>query len=702
MSIGLKGHILGVDFPPQIVFADGAWEAVWEEDTAPGAGGNPGLACHAAVAEGRSRSPSTASTSRAGSSPSLPYLVWAPDRQDARRARADPRAEERRQEGRRDRHRDRLRPRGRAHRQRRRGARSRRQQEGADQARPVLGDHQGRGRACVRRARRRRRVPGAGRRVAPGHRPGVGRRAHPLPDDGQVLRLRQREVGRPRADADARAHRRARARARGVRPRDLLDGEGRVPFERGEAKGTEFSAGHATDRFKSEAEATARHGGHRGKTSGTVTAAEKKQPQGRTADSVQHHRAAGRCGLRGHHARRARCASPSRSTWTASSATRVSTTRCTRSRSTSRHPRSAVRGAVLPRAHRARSSKRRPAAPDARRQGDHRPPADPPDRRRRPGQAQARGVEALQPRRAALPGDAVGRGGHRGHQGHHRRRPASRSSPRATSSSSPGFRAHLPLRPEEGRAAPGALRERRRRLPRRRVGAEADRAAGALLARASSSRRWRSAGWAPRRRATPSSSGCSRSSTRSTSRCEPTCLGRAVIEALSTFAPRITTPDMTSELEAEMDDIANGRSDARDGGRPLARAAGARRWTTLIAKAAEVGEMLKDAGADDAKVGVCPKSGHDLLIKSSAKTRGQFVGCSGWPECDVTYPLPQGKIEAVDGAVPGLRHAAGQGHPVPQQAARRLPRSGVRDQLRARDQRRRVQDVRRGRQAWAT
>jgi len=67
----------------------------------------------------------------------------------------------------------------------------------------------------------------------------------------------------------------------------------------------------------------------------------------------------------------------------------------------------------------------------------------------------------------------------------------------------------------------------------------------------------------------------------------------------------------------------------------------------LIPKAGDVGAMLKEASADDAKVGVCPKSGHDLLVKSSAKTRGQFVGCSGWPECDVTYPLPQGKIEAV-------------------------------------------------------
>lgn len=128
---------------------------------------------------------------------------------------------------------------------------------------------------------------------------------------------------------------------------------------------------------------------------------------------------------------------------------------------------------------------------------------------------------------------------------------------------------------------------------------------------------------------------------------EPTCLGRAVIDALSQFAPRITTPDMTSELEAEMDAIANGRVD-RASVVGHSRQLLAQVMEELIAKAADVGEVLKDASADDAKVGTCPKSGHDLLIKSSAKTRGQFVGCSGWPDCDVTYPLPQGKIESVD------------------------------------------------------
>jgi len=100
-----------------------------------------------------------------------------------------------------------------------------------------------------------------------------------------------------------------------------------------------------------------------------------------------------------------------------------------------------------------------------------------------------------------------------------------------------------------------------------------------------------------------------------------------------------------------MDAIANGRvtrTEVVDHSRDLL----GKIMDELIPKATEVGESLKDATAADAKVGVCPKSGHDLLVKSSPKTRGQFVGCSGWPDCDVTYPLPQGKIESVDELCP--------------------------------------------------
>ncbi|MDZ4064098.1 MAG: DNA topoisomerase, partial [Coriobacteriia bacterium] len=132
---------------------------------------------------------------------------------------------------------------------------------------------------------------------------------------------------------------------------------------------------------------------------------------------------------------------------------------------------------------------------------------------------------------------------------------------------------------------------------------------------------------------------------------EPTCLGRTVIEALSQYAERITTPGMTSELDAEMDAIANGRDErARVVNHSRELLAGV--MEVLLPRAEDVGEMLKAAATEDARVGTCPKSGHDLLIKSSAKTRSQFVGCAGWPDCDVTYPLPDGGIEPVEDACP--------------------------------------------------
>ena len=169
----------------------------------------------------------------------------------------------------------------------------------------------------------------------------------------------------------------------------------------------------------------------------------------------------------------------------------------------------------------------------------------------------------------------------------------------------------------------------------------------------------------------------------------PTKLGRAVIEALSTYAQRITTPDMTSELEAEMDAIAAGgrtRAEVVAHSRELL----ARAMDDLLPRAAEVGEMLKAAGDGDAKVGVCPKSGHDLLVKSSAKTRGQFVGCSGWPDCDITYPLPQGKIEAVPEPCPACGTPQVKVIQFRSKPRVVLPRPGLRDQLRAGGRRRRV------------
>jgi len=129
---------------------------------------------------------------------------------------------------------------------------------------------------------------------------------------------------------------------------------------------------------------------------------------------------------------------------------------------------------------------------------------------------------------------------------------------------------------------------------------------------------------------------------------EPTQLGMAVSEALERFAPHITTPDMTAELEQHMSAIAAGES-SRDDVVNLSRELLAEIIDNLLPRAAEVGEALSDAVNADARVGACPICGHDLLLKTSAKTRSSFIGCSAWPECDVTYPVPSGgKLEAVE------------------------------------------------------
>ena len=128
---------------------------------------------------------------------------------------------------------------------------------------------------------------------------------------------------------------------------------------------------------------------------------------------------------------------------------------------------------------------------------------------------------------------------------------------------------------------------------------------------------------------------------------EPSQLGIAVIDALDRFAPSITHPEMTANLEAAMDRITEGQttkaavvSSSRD---LLAKELG-----NLMPHSEEVADALADAVAADAYVGKCPKCGKDLQLRASSKTKSMFIGCAGWPDCDVTYPLPTGKVEATE------------------------------------------------------
>lgn len=132
---------------------------------------------------------------------------------------------------------------------------------------------------------------------------------------------------------------------------------------------------------------------------------------------------------------------------------------------------------------------------------------------------------------------------------------------------------------------------------------------------------------------------------------EPTQLGMAVVDALGAYAPHITHSEMTSELEDEMDNIALGKISRQEVVKN-SRDHLFSELENLIPHSEDVGEALSDAVSADAYVGKCPKCGKDLQLKASAKTRSMFIGCAGWPDCDVTYPLPSGRIESSDEPCP--------------------------------------------------
>ncbi len=120
----------------------------------------------------------------------------------------------------------------------------------------------------------------------------------------------------------------------------------------------------------------------------------------------------------------------------------------------------------------------------------------------------------------------------------------------------------------------------------------------------------------------------------------PTEKGMAVAQALKNFASEIASHEMTAELERSMDAISEGKiskDSVVDESRDVLR----RVYDHLQSSETEFADIVWDGIRTDETLGKCPESGHDLIIRRSRKSRKRFVGCSGYPDCRVTYPLPQ-------------------------------------------------------------
>jgi len=60
----------------------------------------------------------------------------------------------------------------------------------------------------------------------------------------------------------------------------------------------------------------------------------------------------------------------------------------------------------------------------------------------------------------------------------------------------------------------------------------------------------------------------------------------------------------------------------------------------LEEKEGKIGAIIREALEKQNYFGICPKCGEKLVLRKSAKGR-RFVGCSNFPKCSNSYPLPQ-------------------------------------------------------------
>lgn len=121
----------------------------------------------------------------------------------------------------------------------------------------------------------------------------------------------------------------------------------------------------------------------------------------------------------------------------------------------------------------------------------------------------------------------------------------------------------------------------------------------------------------------------------------PTPSAIAVTEALKDNA--IIKPEMTANLEKEMDEIANEKMKM---GKMVekSRKILSNAMESLERKKEEIGKEISRALSKQNFFGKCPSCGNDLFVKKSRKGK-RFIGCTNYPKCKNSYPLPQkGKI----------------------------------------------------------
>jgi DNA topoisomerase-1 len=126
--------------------------------------------------------------------------------------------------------------------------------------------------------------------------------------------------------------------------------------------------------------------------------------------------------------------------------------------------------------------------------------------------------------------------------------------------------------------------------------------------------------------------------------------GSKIIETLKKHVSELTSEDLTHKFEDFVEKIQEGAVDKET---VLAQAK--ETLTTVMEKFKKeagaigegLGESYQKARTEQITLSECPKcKTGNLMIRKSKASGKQFVGCSAYPKCDCSYPLPQfAKIE---------------------------------------------------------
>ncbi|WP_370574496.1 DNA topoisomerase [Methanomethylovorans sp.] len=121
--------------------------------------------------------------------------------------------------------------------------------------------------------------------------------------------------------------------------------------------------------------------------------------------------------------------------------------------------------------------------------------------------------------------------------------------------------------------------------------------------------------------------------------------GFSLMDALSTSVPIVVKPEIRARIESLVQEVEEGSKNLE-----IAVTEGTELIKMMYSQLTEnrdsivsrlAGSINDEAATEDKKnyIGKCPDCGHVLRIISTDK--GRFIGCTGYPQCRNTYPLPR-------------------------------------------------------------